>query len=344
MVESRFSSWLLLLPLAVAGCSRGGDADVTPAPSDDAGEVEAEPDDDAAPPDDAAQDAIGDEPVVPDEPYAPGPLRVVTWNTHDFYDDVAGNSPGCSGEVVESSAAYTQKLTGVSQQLGKLAGDVVMLEEIENAGVLDKLAAAPAIATLKYQYRTLLPGRDPCRHVGFMSRYPIDGAVSHADDEFTRVDAPAAAYHFTRDCLEIHMTYRGVHLALLGVHFKSKTDPDDPDRRLAEAQRARQIADSVLLGDPSAYVFILGDFNDPEGSATALAVQNGQSGPQYTDAPSVLPQANRYTYVYQSQMSLIDHLFASPAPAGRLVSNAVTIPHGTMPSDHDPIAATYQVP
>jgi predicted extracellular nuclease len=220
-----------------------------------------------------------------------------------------------------------------------------MLQEIENLGVLDKLAASPALAPFQYQYRTLLPGNDPRGiNIGFMSRYPVKDAYTHRNDTFTREDVPGQVYKYTRDALEVHMIHEGKHLVFIGVHFKAKAAPDDPDRRLAEAQHSRTIADTILQGDPSAYLWVLGDYNDTPGSMPVLAVQDGKYGPKYEDAANYVPVVDRYTYKYAGQKQLIDHLFASPGPAQRIDSSSVTILHDPSDSDHAPIAATYQVP
>jgi endonuclease/exonuclease/phosphatase family metal-dependent hydrolase len=330
----RFALPLLGFVLTLAGCSRDGDVDVTSNPTeagDDAGDS-----DDSNPPVEA-----GD----------PAPLRLVTWNVHDFYDTVSGNCKQCMAglEVVPTASQFQQKLDAASKALAKLAGDVVMLQEVENQSILDRLAQSSALASLKYQYRYSLPGNDPRGiNLGLMSRYPIDSTKSHKDDSFTRVDRPTTAFRYARDCLEVHMTYQGKHVALLGVHFKARPDESDQvDRRLAEGQHTRAIADYISQGDPSAYVWILGDFNDDVGAPAFLAVQNGQAGPKFVDAPSVssIPKVDQYSYVYDSTRQLIDHLFAAPAPASRLDQASVVISHdSTLPSDHDPIAATYMVP
>jgi len=337
VISQRFVVFLAAIALSLVACSRDGDVDVTSNPTEagnDGGDT-----DDSNPPLDGPGDST--------------PLRLVTWNVHDFYDTISGNCTQCMPglETVSTAVAFQQKLSATTQQLAKLAGDVVMLQEIENAGVLDKIAQSSALASLKYQYRYLFPGNDPRGiNIGLMSRYPVDTAASHKDDSFTRVDRPTTAFRYARDCLEVHMTYHGTHVALLGVHFKARPDDaDQVDRRLAEAQHTRAIADLISQADPSAYLWVLGDYNDDDGAPAYLAVQNGQAGPTYVDAASVIPKLQRYSYVYNSVRQLIDHMFASPDPASRLDPASVLLPHDSTssndtPSDHDPIAATYLMP
>jgi endonuclease/exonuclease/phosphatase family metal-dependent hydrolase len=275
----------------------------------------------------------------------PAPFRVVTWNVHDLYDDVAGNCD-CQFESTPKTADYQAKIDAVSKALASLAGDVAMLQEVENAAVLDKLATSPLLAPLGYKTRVMYRGNDPRGiNIAFLSKLPIDGAYSHKDDKFTRVDLPAYLYQYTRDALEVHMTVRGQTLVFFGVHFKAKSDPDDPDRRLAEAQHTRQLADAALKADPSAYVWVLGDFNDAIDSPPYTAVRDGVAGPAFLDAGTKVAAADRWTYSYQGNKVMIDHLFASPGPTARLDDKSATVTHDkNQPSDHAPVAATFLVP
>ncbi|MBI5536047.1 MAG: endonuclease/exonuclease/phosphatase family protein [Deltaproteobacteria bacterium] len=272
----------------------------------------------------------------------------MTWNARNLYDNIAGNCANyCPYEPkpAPTAAQYQQKVTSTAGMLAKLGGDVVMLQEVENQSVLDKLAADPALATLQYEYRYLLPGNDPRGiNIAFMSRYPVEPPITHKDDQFTNYLAPAEVYKFTRDALEVHMYHRGKHLAFIGVHLKAKATPDDPSKRLAEAQQARAIADNVLKGDPSAYLWVLGDFNDTPGSPPILAIQDGRTGPTFDDAANNVAAADRYSYTYNTSRELIDHLFAAPGASQRIEAKSVSIPHDKTDSDHAPIAATYQVP
>ena len=327
----------ILVAVLASGCSSGDTNPAVPPPVSPEGST----------PDTSVDDVQGTD-SQEQEAWAPAPLRMVTWNVHDFYDNIKGNcANNCPYEPdpPPTASAYQSKVNSTAAILAKLAGDVVMLEEVENVSVLDKLATAPALASLQYQYRTLLPGNDPRGiNIAFMSRYPIKDAFSHKDDQFTREDAPAQVYKYTRDALEVHLLHRGEHLVFVGVHFKAKSTPDDPDRRIAEAQHSRAIAEYVLKGDPSAYVWILGDFNDIPGSAPVLAVQDGKAGPKFVDATDSVPAPDRYSYQYNNQKQLIDHMFASPGPAQRIDAASVTILHDKTDSDHAPVAATYQVP
>lgn len=299
--------------------------------------------DPAAEADGSAPDAAGTD--AP-QPGGPGPLRIVSWNAWNFFDTVAGNCDSCPYEDTLSQSEYQDKVAGTAKGLAALDGDVVILQEIENDAVIDDIASAPALAGYGYVVHDLLRGNDPRGiNIGFMSRYPIDKYISHKDDIFTRLDAPATVYHYARDVAEIHMTWGTNHVAILGVHFKAKVSDEDPDRRVAEGQHTREIADGILAQDPNTRMLIVGDFNDTPGSDTYSAVQNGMSGPAYENAMAAVPMADRWSYQYGAEKQLIDQMFAAPTVMDMLDEASATILHdATLPSDHAPIGATYVIP
>ncbi len=169
--------------------------------------------------------------------------------------------------------------------------------------------------------------------------------VSHAAEQFPAEGTQAPLYNFTRDLPEFHITYGGNHLVFLAVHFRSKSGDDLPQKRLAEAQRARVIADGIAAADPTAAIFLLGDFNDVPGSAPIEAVR--QKAPAFFDVADLVPIEDRYTFVFQGRNELIDHQFTNPVAAAWLDQASVVIdrsPPAQSASDHFPIMATYNVP
>jgi predicted extracellular nuclease len=268
------------------------------------------------------------------------PLRVMTFNTHNFFDDTK-NSPG-KQETVVTTAQYNDHRASVAAVIETIAPDVVMLQEIENLGVLEDLDKTLGNT---FPERQLFEGNDPRGiDIGILSKIKIDKAVSHAADKF-KLLGTQTTYSYARDCLEVHMTVGGKHVALLGVHFRSKggdVAADDPDKRLAEAQHTRAIADEIAKADPSAEILVVGDFNDTTGSEAQKAViaQN----PTYVDVAASVQGG--WSYTYQGQKALIDHMIGTPGLTGSLVAGSVTILHDadvSKASDHAPVAATFGV-
>jgi endonuclease/exonuclease/phosphatase family metal-dependent hydrolase len=270
---------------------------------------------------------------APNPDPSPTSVRIATFNAHDLFDDQQD-----SDETVVTPATYAGHLRAVARVLDLLDSDIVVMQEIENVRVLERLAAVEAAAQ-GYAHATLVVGNDPRGiNIGVLSRFPFDSVVSHKSDVFPGADG---THTYARDCLELHRTVGIRELVLLAVHLKSKAVPDDPDKRLAEARHTRFIADSISAGDPAAAVLILGDMNDVPGSPPLLAIEGPEPG-SYTDAASVLPGA--WTYDHGGALQLIDHQMMGPRARPMLDPGSVAIPHGATvdgASDHAPLVATY---
>ncbi|WP_437318690.1 endonuclease/exonuclease/phosphatase family protein [Sorangium sp. So ce385] len=284
--------------------------------------------------------ASGGGPVDP--PPDATPLSIVTWNTKDFFndkDDTAGDA-----EIVLSAAEYREKREAIAAVLAALDPDVAVLQEVEHLSVLQDLNRIELGGA--YPHAALVEAYDPRGiDVGALSKIPFDKVVSHRDDRFTLRGTSGPVYTFTRDCLELHLSRGGRKVILLGVHFKAKAAPDDPDRRLAEAQRARAIADALAAEHPTAAIAVLGDFNDVPGSPPVQAVAGAGPG-AFEDAAAAAPPADQWTYDFRGQLELIDHQMVHPLLWRMLDPRSIRIPHGPSiegASDHAPIFSGYRI-
>jgi endonuclease/exonuclease/phosphatase family metal-dependent hydrolase len=279
-------------------------------------------------------------------PLTPVPLSIVEWNTHNFFDSIV--NPATPSETVLSAADYASKRKTIGAALKGLDGDIVVLTEIENKAILDDLNKSELGGA--YSQTILIEGNDSRGiDVGVLSKITADSVVSHKDEYFTLKGTNGPQYRFARDCLEVHFTVNQRELILLGVHFRAKSAPDDPDKRLAEAQHARQIADDLHTKRPGAGILILGDFNDTPDSPPYVAVV-GAAPDLFVDSADVVPIGERYSYDYQGKLELIDHQMANPRLAAMLDPTHVVLLHGSkiddgskFASDHSPFKATYQV-
>jgi predicted extracellular nuclease len=274
------------------------------------------------------------------------PLSVVEWNTHNFFDNKT--NPATPDETVLSASDYASKRKTIGAALKQLDADIVVLAEIENKAILDDLNASELGGA--YSQRILIEGNDQRGiDVGVLSKIAPDSVVSHKDDVFVLAGTNGPQYRYARDCLEVHFTVNQREIILLGVHFRAKGATDDPDKRLAEAQHARQIADDLHAKKPGAGILILGDFNDTPGSPPCAAAV-GAAPDLYVDSADAVPVADRYSYDYQGKLELIDHQMANPALAAMLDPKSVTLVHAAkiddgskFASDHSPLKATYLV-
>ncbi|GAA3385470.1 endonuclease/exonuclease/phosphatase family protein [Cryptosporangium minutisporangium] len=159
--------------------------------------------------------------------------------------------------------------------------------------------------------------------------------------------APAdAAWADSRKPLAGEFTYRGRSVFVIANHFVSKggdqplfgryQPPAQPSatKRVAQATLVNGFVKRLLAADPQALVAVVGDLNDFEFSRTVQTV----AGRQLVDLPATLPVGERYTYVYDGNSQVLDHILISRAAARSYSYDIVHVnaEYTDQASDHDP--------
>jgi predicted extracellular nuclease len=141
-----------------------------------------------------------------------------------------------------------------------------------------------------------------------------------------RVDPTNVAWENSRKPLAGEFRYRGRTLFLVANHFASKGG-DAPlfgrfqePYRPSEIQRRQQAAvvngwvERLQDADPLARVVVLGDLNDFEFSESVRILQVGGGGllPELVDLWHFVPQDERYSYIFQGNGQVLDHILVSP--------------------------------
>jgi endonuclease/exonuclease/phosphatase family metal-dependent hydrolase len=314
-------------------------------PGTDSNYSQPKPDADIDPPD-AAIDVEAGPPVS---------VKVLTWNVHNFYNDVRDSFEVAEAdEVITPTAEYQQKLADVTTVIGSVGPDVIMMQEVENDAVIDDLAAKLSAAGVgEYPNRYITHGNDPRGiDIAVLARKQIGGqdvllqiGPSHKQELFEASTNPGQKFVFARDVLEAHFSVNGRHLALLGIHFKAQDgDPTSDVKRLAEAEQTRRIAEGILVQDEKAAVVVLGDFNCTPGSPPFQALLDGV--PPLTSAASNVGAADRYSVTFGGNPQLFDDQLGDPNATALLDPASVSIPHTgavNTASDHDPVVVSYLV-
>jgi endonuclease/exonuclease/phosphatase family metal-dependent hydrolase len=181
-----------------------------------------------------------------------------------------------------------------------------------------------------------------------------------------RVDPTNPVFNFSRKPLAGEFRYRGKPLFVVGNHFNSKGGDDpvfgrfqEPARPTERQRRGSATADppDTVRGqagvvnafvkriqdiDPKARVVVLGDLNDFDFSETLRVLERGadRRGLELVNLWHFLPRAERYTYVFQGNAQVLDHILVSPALLleGRPDLDAVHMnaEFADQASDHDP--------
>jgi endonuclease/exonuclease/phosphatase family metal-dependent hydrolase len=258
---------------------------------------------------------------------APTVVRVATWNVHDLFDAEDRIVPPGDGDLVPSEAQVEAKLARVAAVLVRLEADVVLLEEVENAAILARLAAVAGYPTAR-----LVEGNDPRGvDVAALSRLPLRAYLSHAQEI-----GPDGRRLWPRDCVEVLAVTVGRPLVLVGTHLSSALS-DDGTRRAWQAARLREIADAARAADAAALVVAGGDLNDAAESA-ALEPLLGD-GAWLDAAPAAEP-----TWIGSSAAARLDYLLAPAEDVTALVSG--WIDRGAdvdEASDHRPVVVDLRV-
>jgi predicted extracellular nuclease len=135
-----------------------------------------------------------------------------------------------------------------------------------------------------------------------------------------RIDPANPAWESSRKPLAGEFTFHGKTLFVVANHFNSKGG-DQPmhgrfqaPNRTSEIQRSQQAAsvrafvDEIAKLDPKANVIIAGDLNDYQFSPAVGKLTDGGLLRALIDT---LPEAERYSYVFEGNSQVLDHLLAS---------------------------------
>ena len=167
-----------------------------------------------------------------------------------------------------------------------------------------------------------------------------------------RVDPANPEWTDSRKPLAGEFRFQGRTVFVIADHLVSKLDdqPDygrnQPPARSSEMRRTQQTAvlrtfvNQILAVDPKANVVVPGDFNDFQFSPT---LSNLTSDGKLIDLVSTLPANQRYSYVYQGNSEVLDHVMVSTAPRGVEYDIVhVNSEFASQAGDHDPQVVRFR--
>jgi uncharacterized protein len=169
------------------------------------------------------------------------------------------------------------------------------------------------------------------------------------------VDDGGTGREGSRKPLAVELRFRDETIFLVNNHLTSKTGDDrifgtiQPPRRGSEAQRLcqaqilRDITRSMLAIDPHASIVVLGDMNEHEFRAPVKALEETPLVPLLLQ----IPAHRRYTYNFEGNSQVLDHIFASKALVDRtrpeidIIHVNADFPAREAASDHEPVLARF---
>jgi len=240
----------------------------------------------------------------------------------------------------------------------------------ESAAVL--IEAIKALGGPAYQYTDVAPldkkdGGQPGGNirVGFLYNPERVGlaegekgsateAVAYTDGRLTvnpgRIDPENTAFDDSRKPVAAQFTFKGEKVIVVANHFNSKGGDEplfgknQPPYLGSEVQR-KQIAaivngfvQDVKSADPDANVVIVGDLNDFEFTDALSIVKGGE----LTNMIEKVPADQRFTYSYQGNAQVLDHILvtnnlASSTEVDIVHTNSQFMEEHGRASDHDPV-------
>ena len=172
-----------------------------------------------------------------------------------------------------------------------------------------------------------------------------------------RIQDANGAFSSSRKPLAGEFMFNGRHLFVIANHFNAKGG-DDPleghrqppvevtlPQRLQQAGVVNAFVANIENLDKNAAIVVLGDLNDFEFSET---LANLKTGGALVDTVLSLPEDERYTFVFEGNSEVLDHILLSPSLAG-FASPALDIVHtnsdfANQTSDHEPDIVRLTLP
>lgn len=270
-------------------------------------------------------------------------LRIATFNVRRFFDTVC-DSDACGPndyEVALTQGEFEARANQLGSAILGLDADIVLLQEIETEGCLDALLLRVADRLPDGVFGET--GWSASLDVAVLGPSPPTAVFRHATGPIGRVDGEDV--FFAREFLEVRYDLAGQEVIVFVTHFKSKVG-DEPERRLLEAQRAREIVLAVADERPDALIVLGGDFNDVPGSAPLEALE-ADGGLDRLDARASPNDA--WTVTYQDQHIALDHLYLAPERDALYVDGTVGAVRGPFGggyggSDHAAMRAVFKLP
>ena len=275
----------------------------------------------------------------------PGIIRVATFNVRRFFDTVCetGKCGPSDFEEQPSQAAFDAQVDTLAKGIALIDPDVISLEEVETARCLDALVAKLATLGKTFPIAHLGEiGSPGSVDVAILARGALGEVKTHRQTPIPL--ASGGTTTFSRELLEIRMTFGARQVVMFAAHFRSQYN-DDPARRLAEAKATKIIVSQTATDLPEALVLLGGDLNDTPGSDAINALEEGGA---LVRVAKDIPALDQATYTFQGQKNAIDHIFVGAPQAARYVAkSAVAYRNDTRGSfagsDHAALGAEFSI-
>ncbi|MEC9431674.1 MAG: choice-of-anchor I family protein [Pseudomonadota bacterium] len=283
--------------------------------------------------------------------------------------------------AAEADGDAAQMAAIAAQIAGALGGpDIVALQEVQDdSGVADdgvtsaeatlqaladaiEAAGGPAYSVVSAEVADGADGGVPGGNIrnAYLynaERVSLTEAITLDDAALAGFGVDAAgAFEDSRKPLLGRFEFGGEEITLINNHFSSRSGSDPifggpqpfeqggEDARAAQAAAVNAVVDAILAADPGARVAVAGDLNTFEFVDEIVEDLQGVGAEQVlTDLASLSSDDDRYSYIFDGNAQVLDHILASDSlMAGARVDYVhVNTDFAEAASDHDPVLAQF---
>lgn len=250
------------------------------------------------------------------------PGRVIFYNLENLFDTI--NDPETkddeflpSGKNQWNTEKYQEKLTHISvtirAMLDTIQPFIVGLCEVENKKVLEDLVAQPALRSLNLWIIHHDSPDERGIDVAFLYK---PQAMKIAFDSFLSIQFPFDSTDNTRNIhyMKVYLN-EGEPVWLFVNHWPSRSGGVEQTnaKRMYAARVLKDKIDNVLLGEPFAYIVVMGDLNDnPSDSSVCVLTNDTNSKRTYmVNLMKPLEEENAFTLKHRNQNCVFDQFIVS---------------------------------
>jgi predicted extracellular nuclease len=283
------------------------------------------------------------------------------------------DNDGATNSAATSASTTLQMLVDA---INAIAPDGVTYAFIDNPFIGDDSNGGQPGGNIRtaFIYRTDRVSFDP----DSLATVGADGGVVTAPSIDQQSD-PDHPFFAARPPLVATFTFNGEDVTVVNNHFTSKggsaplLGSDQPPfdagevQRAAQAQAVNNFVDNLLAQDPDAKIVVAGDLNEfpseepidvIKGTATISDYDSPGSDPFFATATynpgglqilfdllELLPEHERFDYVFEGNSQTLDHVLVSDALNGDALFDVVRInaEFADQTSDHDPLLALLNI-
>jgi len=225
-------------------------------------------------------------------------------------DDFTANS-----EKKWTKKRFTKKVKKLSRVISQIGYDDILhppalvgVAEVENSDVLDALTNSKFLKKKGYQYV----------HFDSPDERGIDTGLLYREDFFTVHSSDVFGLHltnehgvrdYTRDILYVYGSLEEQPVHILVNHWPSRRQgmEETAYKRIAAAERNREIVQEILAEHPDAKIIIMGDFNDdPKCESIQTLIQQDFYNPM-----EMLHTKYEGSLSYKGKWNLFDQIIVS---------------------------------